>query len=131
MPTQLGDRESVAEVTLQTTNCAAAISRRLAPSQKERTVLTNPWLQTGLNAWSLGIDASAVIGLRLLKIGGGGPEAEAEARLMFNEKIESGFALQSLAWTGRLGHTAHGATRKVLAHYRIKVRANKRRLARG
>jgi hypothetical protein len=118
-------------VTLQTTSCGAAISRRSAPSQKERTVLTNSWLQTGLNDWSLDIDASAVIGLRLLKIGDGDPAAEAEARLMFNEKIETGFALHSLARTGQLGHTAHGATRKLLAHYRIKVRANNRRLARG
>jgi hypothetical protein len=94
-------------------------------------VLTNPWLRTGFTAWWLGVEASTVVGLRLLKIGCGGAAAEAEARKMFNEKIESGFVLQSLALAGRLGHTAHGATRKVLAHYRLKVRANRRRLAQG
>jgi hypothetical protein len=73
---------------------------------------TNPWLRTGFTAWWLGVEASTVIGLRLLKIGCGGAAAEAEARKMFNEKIESGFALQSLALAGRLGHTAHGATSK-------------------
>ena len=94
-------------------------------------MITNPWFRTGFDAWSLGIEASTVIGLRLLKIGSGGRPAEAEARQMINEKIEAGFALQSMAWSGRLGHSAHDATRKTLAHYRIKVRANRRRLAKG
>jgi hypothetical protein len=94
-------------------------------------MLANLWLRTGFDAWSLGVEASTVIGLRLLKVGRGGHAAEAEARQMINEKIESGFALQSMAWSGRLGHNAHDATRKTLAHYRIKVRANRRRLAKG
>jgi hypothetical protein len=33
--------------------------------------------------------------------------------------------------TGRLGRTAYSAATKTLAHYRRKVRANKRRLRRG
>jgi hypothetical protein len=86
-------------------------------------MLANLWLPTSFDAWSLGVEASTVIGLRLLKIESGGHAAEAEARQMINEKIESGFALQSMAWSGRLGHNAHDATRKTLAHYRIKVRA--------
>jgi hypothetical protein len=94
-------------------------------------MLTNPWLRTGFDAWSLGIEASTVIGLRLLKIGGGGSAAGAEARQMVNEKIESGLALQSMALTGRLGRTVHAVTRKTLARYRLKVRANRRRLAKG
>jgi hypothetical protein len=94
-------------------------------------VLTNPWLRAGFDAWSLGFEASTVIGLRLLKIGCGGPAAGAEARQMIDEKIESGLALQSMALTGRLGRTADSVVRKTLAHYRLKVRANRRRLARG
>ena len=50
---------------------------------------------------------------------------------MVNEKIESGLALQALALTGGLGDTAHGVATKTLAHYRRKVRANRRRLAKG
>jgi hypothetical protein len=50
---------------------------------------------------------------------------------MIDEKIESGLALQSMALTGRLGRTADSVVRKTLAHYRLKVRANRRRLARG
>ena len=50
---------------------------------------------------------------------------------MVSEKIEAGFTLQALAWTGGLGLTADGAATKMLAHYRRKVRANRRRLAKG
>jgi hypothetical protein len=50
---------------------------------------------------------------------------------MINEKIEAGFALQALALTGGLGVTADSAATKMVAHYRRKVRANRRRLAKG
>jgi hypothetical protein len=105
--------------------------RQFCDARKDRIVLTNRWLRTGFDAWSLGVEASTVIGLRLLKIGCGGPAAGAEAQQMIEEKIESGLALQSMALTGRLGLTANSVARKTLAHYRLKVRANRRRLARG
>ena len=92
---------------------------------------TNPWVRAGFDAWALGIEASAVIALRMVKIGIGGAAAEAEARQMVSEKIDSGLALQAMAFTGGLGLTAHGAARKTLAHYRRKVRANRRRLTAG
>jgi hypothetical protein len=38
-------------------------------------------------------------------------------------------ALQALALIGGLGRTPNSAAAKTLAHYRRKVRANKRRLA--
>jgi hypothetical protein len=50
---------------------------------------------------------------------------------MVSEKIEAGLALQALALTGGLGLTADGAATKMLAHYRRKVRANRRRLAKS
>jgi hypothetical protein len=87
----------------------------------------NPWARIGLNAWSLGVEASSVIGLRMLKIAAG----EAEARLMIDEKIQAGLDLQTMALTGGLGLTPHDAATKTLAHYRRKVRANRRRLAKG
>jgi hypothetical protein len=37
--------------------------------------------------------------------------------------------MQALALTGGLGHTPHRAANKTLVHYRRKVRANRRRLA--
>jgi hypothetical protein len=48
---------------------------------------------------------------------------------MINEKIQAGWALQGKALSGALGLTAHRATARTLVHYRRKVRANQRRLA--
>jgi hypothetical protein len=94
-------------------------------------MLRNPWFRFGVNAWALGVEASSVIALRALKFAGGGSAAEAEACRMVSEKVEAGLALQALALTGELGLTAQGAATKTLAHYRRKVRANRRRLAKG
>ena len=94
-------------------------------------MLRNPWFRVGVNAWSLGMEASSVIALRTLKIAAGGVAAEVEARRMVSEKIEASLALQALALTGGLGLTADGAATKMLAHYRRKVRANRCRLAKG
>jgi hypothetical protein len=69
------------------------------------------------------------MGLRTLKIAAGGPAGAAETELMVREKVQAALALQTLAMTGGLGFTAAGATSKTLAHYRRKVRANRRRLA--
>ncbi|WP_293362209.1 hypothetical protein [Phenylobacterium sp.] len=85
-------------------------------------------MRLGLNAWALGLESSAVIGLRTLKIAAGGAEAEAETRRMVSEKIDSVLALQMLALTGGLGATPHRAATRTVAHYRRKVRANRRRL---
>jgi hypothetical protein len=87
-----------------------------------------PWLRAGFHAWSLGLEVSSVIALRTLKIAAGGIAAEAEARRMVSEKIEAAVTLQALALTGGLGPTANSAARTI-AHYRRKVRANRRRLA--
>jgi hypothetical protein len=84
-----------------------------------------------MSAWSLGIEASSVIALRTMKIAAGGPEANAEARRMVAEKVDAGLDLQTKAITGRLGFTPESAATKALAHYRRKVRANRRRLLKG
>ncbi len=91
--------------------------------------MKNPWFRIGFDAWLLGIEACSVIGMRTLKIAGGGVAAEAEARLMINEKIEAGWNLQGKALSGMLGLTTYRATARTLLHYRRKVRANQRRLA--
>ena len=51
-------------------------------------MLRNPWFRAGLQAWSLGLEASSVIALRTLKMATGGVAADAEARRMVGEKIE-------------------------------------------
>ena len=91
----------------------------------------NPWLTIGLDAWSLGLEASSVVALRTMKIAAGGPAGEAESRRMVEEKLDAMQALQVSALTGALGFTAPVAARRTLAHYRRKVRANRRRLIKG
>jgi hypothetical protein len=49
---------------------------------------------------------------------------------MVAEKIDAGLAWQGLALTGGLGLTPARATSRTLTHYRRRVRANHRRLAR-
>jgi hypothetical protein len=91
----------------------------------------NPWLGACFDAWSLGIEASSAIALRSMKLAAGGAASGAEAERMVREKIEAGLALQALALSGGLGLTPESAARRTLAHYRRKVRANIRRLAKG
>jgi hypothetical protein len=47
----------------------------------------NPWLRVGLDACSLGLEASSVVGLRAVKIAAGGAAAEIEMRRMIREKF--------------------------------------------
>ncbi len=91
----------------------------------------NPWAALGWSAWSLGLEASTVIGLRTLKIAAGGPAGEAEAHRMVAEKIDAGLALQTMALSGGLGFTPQDAASRTLTHYRRKVRANRRRLSKA
>jgi hypothetical protein len=91
----------------------------------------NPWFGLGLDAWTLGAECSAVIGLRMMKVAAGGLAAEAEVQRMVSEKVAAALALQTLALTGGLGVTPQGAAARTVAHYRRKVRANRRRLSAG
>ena len=84
------------------------------------------WMSAGLDAWSLGIEATGVIGMRVAKIATGGDPTGVEARLMVTEKIESAWELGSAL----AGLTPLAGTRKALRHYGRKVAANRRRLAR-
>lgn len=81
-----------------------------------------------MDGWALGMDASLVAGLRMMKISAGGPKAAAEARRMVTEKVEAAVGLQMLALTGGLGDSIETATSRSLKHYGPKVRANRRRL---
>jgi hypothetical protein len=89
----------------------------------------NPWLRVAASAWLLSADAAAVIALRTAKLAGGGAAAGIEARHMISEKLEAVSALQMMALSGALGWSAPAAATKTIAHYRRKVRANRRRLS--
>ena len=88
----------------------------------------NPWIGIGLDAWRLGWAASAVIGLRTLRIAQGGERGRTEAELMVQEKVAAGLALQEKALSGGLGATPASVAARTLAHYQRKVRSNRRRL---
>ncbi len=90
---------------------------------------TNRWLGIGFDAWSLGFEASAVMGLRALKIAQGGAAGQAEAERMVSEKVDAAMALQVRALTGGLGATPASVAARTIAHYRRKVKANRRRLS--
>jgi len=91
----------------------------------------NPWIGIGFDTWRLGLEASTVVGLRTLKIAQGGAKGSAEAELMVREKIAAAIALQAMALRGGLGATPASAAARTLTHYRRKVSANRRRLAKG
>ena len=82
-----------------------------------------------MDSWSLGLEASTVVGMRLLKLSQGGPAAAAEAERMVREKLDAAADLQHLALTGGLGATTESAATKTVGHFRKKVRANRKRLA--
>ena len=86
------------------------------------------WLTAGLEAWELGIEASAVIGMRAVKVAAGGPDVAREMQLMIAEKVNSAFELQTAFLTGGMGINPATATRRMVRHYRTKVSANRVRL---
>lgn len=88
------------------------------------------WMNTGLDAWFLGLESSMVIGLRLAKMSHGGAPAANEMSLMVTEKMQSGIDLASAFATGKLGSTPIAGARGAINHYRKKVAANRRRLTR-
>jgi len=73
------------------------------------------------DAVMLGLEAQRVIGLRLIKLSGGGPAAQAEALRMVSEKTA---ALAEAGLTLARGGSAGRGIRR----YRTHVRSNKRRL---
>ena len=75
------------------------------------------------DATMLSLESQRVVGLRLMKLAGGGPHAEREALRMVAEK--------GLAFAEAASSLAAGApVERVMRRYRSIVRANKRRLSR-
>lgn len=80
-------------------------------------------LGTWYNLNMLALESQQVILLRMMKLAAGGPEAQREATLMMQEKMDA--ASQSSV------RLAGGASiDSVVSGYRKKVRANARRLSR-
>ena len=75
------------------------------------------------DATMLSLEAQRVVGLRMMKLAGGGKNAQAEASRMVTEKFTASMAAAATLMCGGSGQT-------VLAEVRKKVRSNSRRLSR-
>ena len=89
----------------------------------------NPWMSLGFDTWMLGVEASTVIARRTMQAAMGAPGAADEASRMVAEKLDAALAWQKRAMTGGLGLDPAAAASRTVSHYRRRVRANNRRLA--
>ncbi|CAH1652880.1 conserved hypothetical protein [Hyphomicrobiales bacterium] len=81
------------------------------------------WMRLSRDVTLLGFEAQEVIALRMLRLAGGGPVAEAEMNRMVDEKVTAFVEVAATLATG-------GAAEHVVSRLRRKVRANGRRLRR-
>lgn len=86
------------------------------------------WARASYDARLLGVEASAVIGLRVAKFASGGDLEGVESRLMVTEKLHSLAKMQLAALRGELGATPLASTETVIRHYRAEVSENRQRL---
>jgi hypothetical protein len=87
------------------------------------------WFDLGLDAWTLGMESSAVIALRTTKAVLGGDSDGREARRMVDEKVSAAIELQSALMMGSLGTDPATSAKRVIRSYTRKARANRRRLS--
>jgi hypothetical protein len=102
---------------------------RDAPGLSAMARSANPWFTVGFDAFTLGMEAAAVIAQRSLILAQGGAQAQAEAVRMVAEKAEAATALAMRAALGDLGQKPATISANAVRHYRTKVRANRKRLA--
>ena len=86
--------------------------------------MNRSWIGLAFDIALLGMESQRVVGLRVLKIAGGGRAALTELERMLNEKPA---ALAEAATTVMTG----GSPKAVVHRYRTHVKANERRLNRG
>jgi hypothetical protein len=89
----------------------------------------NPWLDLSWRAMQLGAEAQTVMALRMMKLAAGGAAATTESQLMVTEKLEAAAAAHAHLVVGLMTGTGATGPRRAMAHYRRKVRANRRRLS--
>lgn len=81
-----------------------------------------PWWKLSMDTAMLAFESQAVIGLRMVKLAGGGVGAQAEMQRMVSEKMLAAGETAALLASG-------GSTQSVVSGYRRKVRANRIRLS--
>ncbi len=82
------------------------------------------WMKLATSTALLGFEAQEVIARRVAKLAKGGKAAQREAHLMVSEKVLAATEAALKAGTGASSHS-------LVAGYRKKVRANRRRLRKG
>ena len=87
------------------------------------------WIGLSSSAWQAGLEAQQVIGLRVVRLAGGGKPAAAEATRMTSEKIQALWEADAAAAAAMLTGKAAGVPSRTLALYRRKMRANRKRLS--
>jgi hypothetical protein len=85
---------------------------------RERPIMFFPWYTIVM----LGLESNRVIGLRLMKLAGGGRAARDEARLMVSEKVNASFEAGAVLMQG-------GGMVSVVDRYREHVAENNDRLS--
>ncbi len=88
------------------------------------------WLKLTSDSCRLGLEAQAVIGLRLARLARGDLAAVVEANRMVSEKMVAAAEVQMKAASAMLTGDGHAIPARTVSHYRRKVRANRRRLGR-
>ena len=96
---------------------------------KRRKTSGWPWVSLGLQSAKLAIDAQQVVALRMARLAAGGSRACREATRMVTEKATAFAAAQRVMLTGAGSDKNGQRSKKVLALYRRRVAANKRRLS--
>jgi hypothetical protein len=81
------------------------------------------WMRLIFESTFLGLEAQRVIMLRMFAMAAGGSRAQAEAQRMITEKLLAWVRVSAMLSAGRSPGT-------IVRHYRSRVRANERRLAR-
>jgi hypothetical protein len=90
-----------------------------------------PWLSLAIKTGQLAIESQSVIARRMVRIAGGGSDAQSEIQTMFSEKAAALADAQIALARGLLWNADHAVTaQRVLTVYRKRVRANNRRLSR-
>ena len=80
------------------------------------------WWKLSIDTAMLAFESQAVIGLRMVKLAGGGAAAQAEMQRMVGEKMLAAGEIAMLMASG-------GSTQSVVSGYRRKVRENRIRLS--
>jgi len=94
------------------------------------TTIYDGWFRYATDVWRLGLESQSVVALRLAKLARADAAALRETQLMISEKLLAAIEVQGQTASAVLSGRGQDAPATALAHYRRKVRANRRRLSR-